>query len=73
MHLYCQICEKLSNGANRVFDDEHKAPYITYPGDWGGSQWVGYDDFQSIQAKVLFLFLNNNTHTCILSRYEIKS
>jgi GH18 family chitinase len=44
-----QICQMLaSNGTQRVWSDVQKVPYLIY----GGNQWVGYDDEQSLTGKV---------------------
>ena len=48
---YYEICEKLPVGT-RVWNDEHKAPYMHFPGPWGGRQWIGYDDIDSLTYKV---------------------
>jgi len=43
-----QVCSFLKNpGAVRVYSNEIQAPYA-----YNGDQWVGYDDAQSLQAKV---------------------
>ncbi|XP_038049820.1 chitotriosidase-1-like [Patiria miniata] len=48
---YYEICEKLQDGRlTRVWDPERQVPYA-----FQDSQWVGYDDPQSIQIKVDFL------------------
>ena len=46
----------LKAGGNRVWNEEHQAPYVVFPGPWGGMQWVGYDDKQSLTAKVSHKF-----------------
>lgn len=43
----------LNSGGVRVWDDEHKVPYL-YKGD----QWVGYDDIQSLTLKVRISYLS---------------
>jgi len=53
---YYEICEKLQNGGIRVWDDEHKAPYAYFPAQYGGgTEWIGYDDVESIAHKVQWL------------------
>jgi chitinase len=47
---YYEICEKLSQGWTRVWQDEHKAPYA-----YSGVNWVGYDDIESLTIKVDYL------------------
>lgn len=50
---YNQICQNIRNGWTRVWDNVQKSPYA-----YGGGQWVGYDDAQSIQEKINYI--NNN-------------
>lgn len=50
---YYEICQMLSNGATRKFDTQSQTPYA-YQGD----QWVGYDDEQSLTAKVNYITAN---------------
>jgi chitinase len=45
--LFLWICDNLANGWTRGWNDEQKVPYV-YKGD----QWVGYDDFESLEIKV---------------------
>lgn len=45
--LLCQVCQKISEGAQRHYIKEQKSPYITY-----ADQWVGYDDMESLAIKV---------------------
>jgi GH18 family chitinase len=47
---YYEICEKLSQGWIRVWQEEHKAPYA-----YSGVNWVGYDDIESLTIKVDYL------------------
>ena len=42
-----KVCEKLSKGWVRVWDEESKVPYAYYE-----NQWVGYDDVESLKEKV---------------------
>ena len=50
---YYEICEKLRSGEfTEYWDEEGKVPYA-----YGGDQWVGYDNIDSIQYKVPFYFL----------------
>jgi chitinase len=48
--VYSDICKNIRNGWTRVFDNTQKVPYA-----YGGGQWVGYDDVQSIQEKINYL------------------
>jgi chitinase len=53
---YYEICEKLRNpGSVKVWNSEHEAPYVHYPGQWGGREWIGYDDRDSLTIKVNWL------------------
>uniref|UniRef100_A0A914EBC0 GH18 domain-containing protein n=2 Tax=Acrobeloides nanus TaxID=290746 RepID=A0A914EBC0_9BILA len=52
---YADICDMLSKGARRVFDNEAKVPYLVL-----GKQWFSYDDEESYQIKV-YLFLHINS------------
>jgi len=48
---YYEICEKMDRSdAVRVWDDVRKVPHLLY-----GDQWMGYDDEQSLEAKVEFM------------------
>ena len=42
-----QLCEKITAGAERHWIDEQSVPYAVL-----GDQWYGYDDGDSIEAKV---------------------
>ncbi|XP_023333989.1 probable chitinase 10 [Eurytemora carolleeae] len=44
---YYEICEMLHNGANYIWDDEMKVPYLVQ-----GDQWVGFDDERAIRNKM---------------------
>ncbi|XP_040573319.1 probable chitinase 10 [Lepeophtheirus salmonis] len=44
---YYEICEMLLKGANYIWDDEMKVPYLVK-----GDQWVGFDDERSIRHKM---------------------
>uniref|UniRef100_A0A5S6QI64 Chitin-binding type-2 domain-containing protein n=1 Tax=Trichuris muris TaxID=70415 RepID=A0A5S6QI64_TRIMR len=44
---YYEVCQKLSSGAKRQWDDESKTPYVVQ-----GDQWFSYDDVESITAKI---------------------
>ncbi|XP_053383141.1 uncharacterized protein LOC123564551 [Mercenaria mercenaria] len=48
---YYEVCEELTKGATRVWQAEHRAPYIHK-----GDLWVGYDDEESVVAKVHYDF-----------------
>jgi len=50
---YYEICQMISNGATKVYDLQSQAPYA-YLGD----QWVGFDDEQSLTAKVNYITAN---------------
>ena len=47
---YYEICDKISQGWTRVWEPEHKVPYI-----YNGNEWVGYDDTQSLTEKVAYI------------------
>ncbi len=47
---YYEICQKLSQGWTKKWDDEAKVPYAH-----SGNEWVGYDDIQSLKVKVDYL------------------
>ncbi|XP_078585736.1 uncharacterized protein LOC144867557 [Branchiostoma floridae x Branchiostoma japonicum] len=48
---YYEICNMLKElGATRVYDSVQQVPYAYF-----GNQWVGYDDKESIAAKIDFL------------------
>jgi len=48
---YYEICQMLGNaGTVKVFDAEQQVPYA-----YNGDQWVGYDDLDSIAAKVAWV------------------
>jgi hypothetical protein len=49
----CQICKL--EGAKWVYSDEHQSPYVHWPGPWGGRQWIGYDNKESLTVKVSYL------------------
>ncbi|WAQ95493.1 CHIA-like protein, partial [Mya arenaria] len=51
---YYEICEELNTGAVRVWNNEHKVPYIHK-----GDLWVGYDDEESIREKVRWVKNNH--------------
>ncbi|CDW54995.1 Acidic mammalian chitinase [Trichuris trichiura] len=44
---YYEVCQKLSSGAKRVWDEESKTPYVVQ-----GNQWFSYDDVESLTAKI---------------------
>ncbi|KAL8594956.1 hypothetical protein ACOMHN_038753 [Nucella lapillus] len=51
---YYEVCENLAqNGWNRVWIQDQKVPYA-----YGGDQWVGYDDPDSVRIKVESLINN---------------
>ncbi|KAK2160193.1 hypothetical protein LSH36_138g06003 [Paralvinella palmiformis] len=47
---YYEICQKLGAGWNSVWIDEQKAPYA-----YSGSQWVGYDNTDSVTYKANYI------------------
>uniref|UniRef100_A0A914CV68 GH18 domain-containing protein n=1 Tax=Acrobeloides nanus TaxID=290746 RepID=A0A914CV68_9BILA len=47
---YPQICDMLSKGATRKFDDEAKVPYLIYK-----DQWFSFDDVDSYKIKLKWL------------------
>lgn len=48
---YYEICSKLDEpGTVPVYSTDQQAPYL-----YNGDQWVGYDDTQSLQAKVNYM------------------
>ena len=44
---YYEVCEMLHNGANYIWDNEMKVPYLVQ-----GDQWVGFDDERAIRNKM---------------------
>jgi chitinase len=44
---YYEICEMLLQGAEYIWDDEMKVPYLVK-----GDQWVGFDDERAIRNKM---------------------
>jgi len=44
---YYEICTMLQDGANYIWDDEMKVPYLVK-----GTQWVGFDDERAIRNKM---------------------
>ncbi len=47
---YYEICKKLHDGFTRVWDNQQMVPYI-----FNGSEWISYEDTQSLAHKVLIL------------------
>ncbi|KAL4240744.1 hypothetical protein ACF0H5_001533 [Mactra antiquata] len=47
---YYEVCEELKKGATRVWQAEHRAPYL-----YNNDLWVGYDDEESVKAKVRWM------------------
>ena len=47
---YYEICQKISQGWTKKWDNEAKVPYA-----YSGNEWVGYDDVQSLKEKVDYL------------------
>ena len=50
---YYEVCQMLLGGANYIWDDEMKVPYLV-----DGDQWVGFDDERSIRNKMDWIKLN---------------
>lgn len=51
---YYEICQFLNKpGTTRVYDNDAQVPYA-----YNGDQWVGYDDVQSLTAKVNYIKQN---------------
>jgi hypothetical protein len=44
---YYEVCERLSKGWVRDWNNEQAVPYASQ-----GSEWVGYDDEASLEIKV---------------------
>jgi chitinase len=51
---YNQICWNLNNGWNRKYVTDLKVPYA-----FSGTQWVGYDDKESLTAKIEYIVMKN--------------
>ncbi|XP_053406596.1 probable chitinase 10 [Mercenaria mercenaria] len=47
---YYEICDMLSKGAKRYWEPEQMVPYLV-----SGDQWVGYDDEESIEIKLMYI------------------
>uniref|UniRef100_F1L7B8 Endochitinase n=1 Tax=Ascaris suum TaxID=6253 RepID=F1L7B8_ASCSU len=47
---YYELCDMLSNGGQRFWDDEQKVPYLVQ-----GNQWFGYDDVESVTIKMHYI------------------
>ena len=53
-HIFLsQVCDMMIEGANYVWDDEMKVPYLVQ-----GDQWVGFDDERSIRNKMDWIKTN---------------
>merc|ERR1712008_510566 len=50
---YYEVCDMMIEGANYVWDDEMKVPYLVQ-----GDQWVGFDDERSIRNKMDWIKTN---------------
>lgn len=46
---YYEVCQRLSQGWTRQWSNEQAVPYA-----FQGQEWVGYDDFDSLEIKVEF-------------------
>lgn len=51
---YFEVCQKISEGAQKHYIPEQESPYITY-----ADQWVGYDDADSLALKVEYIKKQN--------------
>uniref|UniRef100_K1RC35 Chitotriosidase-1 n=1 Tax=Magallana gigas TaxID=29159 RepID=K1RC35_MAGGI len=51
---YFEVCQKISEGAQKHYIPEQESPYITY-----ADQWVGYDDADSLAVKVEYIKKQN--------------
>jgi chitinase len=51
---YYEICSKLKSGWSYKWNDEHKTPYA-----YGGNEWVGFDDKESVEIKMKYLLSKN--------------
>ena len=47
---YYEVCDYLSRGARRLWTERQQSPYMVL-----NDQWVGYEDAESIQAKVAYM------------------
>ncbi|CAF0940278.1 unnamed protein product [Rotaria sp. Silwood1] len=47
---YYEVCQKLKEGWKKEWSDQHKVPYA-----YSGSNWVGYDDTESIALKAEYV------------------
>lgn len=50
---YYEICQKLQQGWTRVWNEEQKVPYA-----YNGNEWVGYEDVESLNQKVIYNYLS---------------
>jgi len=50
---YYEVCQKISQGWTKVYNEEQKAPYI-----YSSTEWIGYDDQQSLKEKVDYIKAN---------------
>lgn len=57
MLAFYEICNKIRNQRWIVNRDNYHA---TGPYAYSGDQWVGYDDVESVQQKVIFSFIKEN-------------
>ncbi len=53
-----QVCDFLSNGAERFWLEEQQVPYAVHK-----DQWVGYDDEKSIGLKVSLKSVHSKSYT----------
>lgn len=52
--LYPQICELLTSGGTRHFDDESMVPFLTK-----NRTWISYDDQESVSIKARWMLAQN--------------
>merc|ERR1712113_1254682 len=50
LHAYYEIAQMILDGATRTYDKERECPYIVT----SAGEWIGYDDKDSLLAKVAF-------------------
>lgn len=50
MLSYYEVCEKLKEGWTYEWNEEQAVPYA-----YSINEWVGYDNAESLKAKVVFL------------------
>jgi GH18 family chitinase len=66
---YYEICQKLQQGWTRVWNEEQKVPYA-----YNGNEWVGYEDVESLNHKVVIIitdYFNLTFNIYYLSLFKI--